>query len=245
MKAWSFQEDYIVCKFCEKHKYPFVEEVFLDEIINKLEAEGYPSRSRSAVKKRVYDCIGLLCGRDMPSVSDLQKERCNGFSNRKYARHISEELQAYLERNCTYTDETILEIATNVAPNTIALRPIGAATPTFRELLRIYIHRSNMTEAQVYKRAQIGRDTFSNIYSGKRGASKEVVMRLCFGLKLSYDEAVDFMASANCGFNTSEIRDLVVVYFLKNKIYDTYEVNAELCERNEKMLFDGRYAYYQ
>lgn len=70
MKAWSFQEDYIVCKFCEKHEYLFVEEAFLDEIINKLEAEGYPSRSRSAVKKRVYDCIGLLWGRDMMLVAN-------------------------------------------------------------------------------------------------------------------------------------------------------------------------------
>ena len=37
----------------------------------------------------------------------------------------------------------------------------------------------------------------------------------------------------------------VVVYFLKNKIYDTYEVNVELHERHEAVLFDGRYEYYK
>ena len=245
MKTWSFEEDYILCKICDEHKYVFAEDELLDTLMKKFEEVGVEARSKSAVQKRAYDCLRLLCGENPSNVPAVQKERCEGFNCRKQEKTHSEELQSYLNQNYACADESVLEVATKVAPNTTALLPIGEATPTFRELLRSYINRNNMTEPQVYKRAQIGRDTFSNIYSGKRSASKQAVMRLCFGLKLTYDEAVGFMASADHGFNTSETLDLVVVYFLKNKIYDTYKVNAELCERNEKVLFDGRYAYYQ
>ena len=243
MKTWSFEEEYILCKVCDEYKYVVVEDELLDTLMYKLEKAGSRGRSGKAVLKRAYDCMRLLCGENLPNVSAVQRERCQGFNRRKQMRACSEELQSYLDQNYAHADETMLKIATNVAPNTMALLPIGEATPTFIDLLRTYISRNNMTEPQVYKHAQIGRDTFSNIYSGKRAASKEVVMRLCFGLKLTYDEAVGFMAAADHGFNTSTTLDLVVVYFLQNKIYDTYAVNVELHERNEKVLFDGRYTH--
>lgn len=245
MKNWSFEEDYILCQACDKWGYMFDGDESFDALMKKFEEAGFGTRSRTAVQKRAYDCMKLFMGQELAHVSDIQKERCECFAKRKQMRAYSEELQAFLNRNHVYADTMVLDAITNVAPNTIALLPIGEVGPTFTELLCTYIKRSNMTEPQVYKRAQIGRDTFSNIYSGKKGASKEVVMRLCFGLKLTYDEAVGFMASANHGFNKSKILDLVVMYFLKNQIYDTYEVNAELYERHEAVLFDGRYGYYQ
>ena len=245
MKNWSFEEDYILCQVCDECKYVFAEYDLLDTLMKKFEEAGFEARSRSAVRKRAYDCISLLCGEDRPRVSAVQKERCECYINRKRKQVDSEGLQAFLNKNYICTDTAVLDAATNVAPNTTALLPVGELGPTFKELLCAYIKRSNMTEPQIYKRAQIGRDTFCNIYAGKKGASKEVVMRLCFGLKLSYDEAVGFMAAANHGFNNSKILDLVVVYFLKNQIYDTYEVNAELHERHEPVLFDGRYGYYE
>lgn len=245
MKNWSFEEDYILCQVCDECKYVFAENELLDTLMKKFEEAGFETRSRSAIRKRAYDCISLLSGQQLPRVSILQKERCECFVNRKQLQACSEGLQAYIDRNYACADTTLLDTVANVAPNTTAMLPVGEVGPTFTELLRTYINRSKMTEPQVYKRAQIGRDTFSNIYSGKKGASKKVVMRLCFGLKLTYDEAVGFMAAADHGFNPSDILDLVVVYFLKNKIYDTYEVNAELCERHEAVLFDGRYGYYE
>lgn len=245
MRNWSFEEDYILCQVCDECKYAFIENELLDTLMKKFEESGFEARSRSAVQKRAHDCISLLSGQELPHVSAIQKERCDCFVNRTQMQAYSEGLQAFLNKNYVCADATVLDAITNVTPNMTALLPIGEAGPTFLELLCTYIKRSNMTEPQVYKRAQIGRDTFSNIYSGKKGASKKVVMQLCFGLKLTYDEAVGFMAAANHGFNPSNILDLVVVYFLKNKIYDTYEVNAELYERKVAVLFDGRYGYYK
>ena len=243
MKPWSFEEDYILCKICDENKYVFIEAELLDTIIRKLETAGFEDRSRSAVRKRAFDCISLLCGQDARYVSDIQKDRCEWFSRRKQAQHNSEEIQSYVDKNYACNDAADLEAIATAAPNIMELLPIDSPTPTFVELLRTYINRSNMTEPQVYKRAQIGRDTFSKIYSGKKGASKDTVMQLCFGLKLTYNESVQFMTTANHGFNSSNIRDLVIMYFLKNQVYDTYEVNAELFERKERLLFDGRYAY--
>ncbi len=245
MKNWSFEEDYILCQACDKWGYMFDGDECFDALMKKFEEAGFGTRSRTAVQKRAYDCMKLFLGQELSRISAIQKERCECFINRKRKQVDLEGLQAFLNKNCVCADTTMLDAVSNVAPDTTALLPIGEVGPTFKDLLTAYIKRSNMTEPQVYKRAQIGRDTFCNIYAGKKGASKEVVMRLCFGLKLTYDEAVGFMAAANHGFNNSKILDLVVMYFLKNQIYDTYEVNAELYERHEPMLFDGRYGYYQ
>ena len=245
MKKWTFKEDYIVCTICDERKDVFSETELLDTLMKKLEDAGCVGRSRKAVRRRAYDCLGLLRGKKLPNVSPVQKEHCEGFNRWKQARTHSEELQSFLNENYVCADTTVLDAIANVAPDTTALLPIGEVGPSFTELLCTYINRNNMTEPQVYKRAHMGRDTFSKIYSGKKGASKQMVMRLCFGLKLTYDEAVGFMAAANHGFNNSEILDLVVVYFLKNRIYDTYEVNVELYERNEELLFDLKYGYYK
>lgn len=245
MKKWSFEEDYILCKVCGEHKYVFAEDELLDTLISKLGEAGFFGRSRSAVKKRAYNCIGLLHGRDMSSVPDLQKERCVWFFNRKQTQHISEELQSYINRNYVRNDVADLGAIATTAPNMTALLPIGSVGPTFQELLFIYISRLNTGDPEIYHRAQISRATFSNIRSGKKGVSKKTLKQLCFGLKLTYDEAVALMAAADCAFNPSDIGDLVVVYFLKNRIYDTYEVNAELYERKQPLLFSGDVAYYK
>lgn len=242
---WTFEEDYIICRFCEDHQDLIITGEILGELMEKLVCEGFATRSKTAVQRRAKDCQNLFYGWEVPRASALQKERCKCFVRRKLEQEKYSDLELFLENRYGFSEETDLGTFTTAAPSVAALLPIDSPSPTFVELLRTYINRRNMTEPEVYRRAQIGRDTFSKIYSGKKGASKDTVMQLCFGLKLTYEESVLFMSTANHGFNSSEIRDLVVVYCLKNQMYDTYKVNVELCERKEKILFDGRYPYYQ
>jgi hypothetical protein len=93
-----------------------------------------------------------------------------------------------------------------------------------------------MKDSEVYRRSCVGRDVFCNIRNGK-GVSKRTIKQLCFGLKLSYEDAVTLLASAGYAFSNNDIGDLVVAYFLKNKIYDIYEANIELYERKQTLLF--------
>ena len=126
---------------------------------------------------------------------------------------------------------------TGTANSTTALVPLEPLGPSFRELLFKFIDDRKMKDSEVYKRSYVGRDTFSNIRSGKKSPSKKTVKQLCFGLKLSYDDAVVFMASAGYAFSNNDIGDLVVAYFLKNKIFDIFQANIELYERKQPLLF--------
>ena len=48
-----------------------------------------------------------------------------------------------------------------------------------------------------------------------------------------------------CVIKAEEGETQQITDYKKNKIYDTYEVNAELYERKVAVLFDGRYGYYK
>ena len=80
MRNWSFEEDYILCQVCDECKYVFAENELLDTLMKKFEEAGFETRSRSAIRKRAYDCISLLSGQQLPRVSILQKERCECFT---------------------------------------------------------------------------------------------------------------------------------------------------------------------
>ena len=67
--------------------------------------------------------------------------------------------------------------------------------------------------------------------------SKKTIIQLCFGLKLSYEESVLLLSSAEFAFSNNSVFDLVIIYFLKNRNYDIFAANAELYDRNEKLLF--------
>ena len=244
MRTWSFEEDYILCKVCDEHKYVFLVDELLDTLMNKLEDAGFAVRSRSAVRKRAHDCISLLCGQAPAHVPIQQKEICQWFACREQLHVHLEDVQSHLDKNNVRPVTIDLNTTASATPRSNAFLPIGSPEPKFQDLLIAYMNRKNMAETKVYKHAQIGRDTFSKIRTGKKGASKDTVMRLCFGLELTYDEAVAFMAKASYAFDDSDIRDLVIMYFLKNQIYTTYDVNAELYDRKERTLFDGRYPHY-
>ena len=241
---WTFEEDYIICKFCEDHQNFIIAGEILDELTEKLLGAGFITRSKSAVQRRAKDCQNLICGWEVSHASAVQKERCKSFARRKLEQERYRGLERFLDSNYVNSEADALDTIATAMPSTIALLPIDSAGPTFLDLLYTHINQRNMKDSEIYKRAQISRATFSNIRSGKKGISKQTLMQLCFGLKLTYDESVALMAAADCAFNTSNIRDLVVIYFLKNRIYDTYEVNAELYERNLPLLFSGKMAYY-
>ena len=194
---WTFEEDYIICSFCEGHKYRTIADECLDELMDKLVGAGFGTRSKAAVNRRANDYQSLLCGWGAVHIPAIQKERCESFIRRKLERERYRGLELFLDSSYVSGEADPLEAFATTAPSLIALRPIGSVGPTFLDLLYTYIDQRNMKDSEIYKRAQISRATFSNIRSGKKGVSKKTIMQLCFGLKLTYDEAVALMAAAN------------------------------------------------
>jgi len=101
---------------------------------------------------------------------------------------------------------------------------------TFGRTLMAYVRkRCNGNASVCYKHAGISRQVYSKIISSpETRASKRTVMQLCIGLRLSYQEAVDFMAAAGYGFAKSSYEDMTFAWCLENGVYSIFDVNELL-----------------
>ncbi len=118
------------------------------------------------------------------------------------------------------------------------VNPLNYATNlTFVQQLRYYILIKNLIETDVYKAALMDRRLFSKIISNKDyKPSKDTVLALIFALKLDINEAADLLERAGYTLSHSIKRDIIIEYFIKEKIYNLNNVNAFLYNMDEKII---------
>ena len=108
---------------------------------------------------------------------------------------------------------------------------------TFSEMMTRLVEESGEKNSVVYNRAQIDRQLFSRIKRNKNyQPSKDTAVALALALKLDFDKAKDFLATAGYTLTKSK-RDLIISFFMENKIFDTALLNDYLYEYNQPVLF--------
>lgn len=96
----------------------------------------------------------------------------------------------------------------------------------------------DLNSPDVYKKVYISKQTFSKAISLKDyHPGKETAIQVCFGLKLNLNESLELLESAGYTLSKSIISDLIIRYYLDNKIYDIEKVNDTLYEYNLKLLY--------
>lgn len=108
---------------------------------------------------------------------------------------------------------------------------------TFSTKLLLYIDRSKLTDANIYKKAGIDRRHFSKIrcdiyYQPK----KATAIALCMALKLNLEETEELLGMAGYSLSSSDTGDLVVKFCIEREIYDLTEVNEALDYFGQKLL---------
>ena len=100
---------------------------------------------------------------------------------------------------------------------------------TFSQRLLRMIDERGMTDSEAYTKAYVDRRHFSKIRKDVNYVSnKKTVLAFTIALELSLDEAKDLLASAGFALSRSSKTDIIVAYFLQNKIYDMFEINDVL-----------------
>ena len=100
---------------------------------------------------------------------------------------------------------------------------------TFSQRLLRMIDERGMTDSEAYTKAYVDRRHFSKIRKDVNYVpNKKTVLAFTIALELSLDEAKDLLASAGFALSRSSKTDIIVAYFLQNKIYDMFEINDVL-----------------
>lgn len=108
---------------------------------------------------------------------------------------------------------------------------------TFQQRLFKLIDESGMDDVTVYKKANIDRKVFSRIrckedYKPK----KKTAVAFAIALKLDMPTMLDLLSRAEIAFSPSNKFDLIITYFITNKNYDIFEINAALFKYGQPIL---------
>lgn len=103
-------------------------------------------------------------------------------------------------------------------------------------LLRL-IRTLGMTEVEVYKNANLSRKLFSKIRTGNGYLpGKRTVLALAIGMQLDLEQTSDLLKQAGYALAGNQRLDLVVEYFVRQRCYDIYKINAVLFQYGLPLL---------
>lgn len=116
---------------------------------------------------------------------------------------------------------------------------LGNTGETFQQKLFELIDRSGMDDVTVYKKANIDRKVFSRIrckpdYKPK----KKTAVAFAIALELDMPTMIDLLSRAEIAFSPSSKFDLIISFFVTNKVYDIYKINAALFKYGQPILGD-------
>ena len=115
--------------------------------------------------------------------------------------------------------------------------PVLEVGETFQERLFALIDERKLTDAEVYKRANLDRKLFSKIRCNPAyKPGKRTAVALAIALKLNLDQTVDLLGRAEMALSPSSKFDLIVEYCIEHEIYDIFEINALLFAYDQPLL---------
>ena len=108
---------------------------------------------------------------------------------------------------------------------------------TFAVTLLKLIEAKGMQDVECYKRANVSRQTWYKILNERDyKPSKNTVLCFAIALKLSLEETKSLLKTVGFALSKSSKFDVIIEYFLINKIYDIFIINETLFDFDQPCL---------
>lgn len=108
---------------------------------------------------------------------------------------------------------------------------------SFKEMLFRLIDERDLKDSDVYKKANVTKQTFWKIKNKEDYTPKKsTVLALAIAIELSIDETEDLLRKVGYALSNSNKFDVIVSYFLENKSYKIHEINMVLFKYDQELL---------
>ena len=205
-----------VGKYIDKYFVPERDDITVDSEMKSIFNRITNFRNRKAASKKCSEI-------DEPNVADYEIDES-----------AVEQFDVSSMRKVKITDGMSGSI-----PTTRKIEDLmGQMDETFSQRLLRLIDERGMTDSEAYNKAYVDRRHFSKIRKDVNYTpNKKTVLAFSIALELSIDEAKDLLNSAGFAFSRSSKTDIIVAYFLQNKIYDMFEIN-EILDAYGQQIFE-------
>lgn len=108
---------------------------------------------------------------------------------------------------------------------------------SFVDKMLEHINRKQLRDSTVYKTAQVDRRLFSKIVSDRTyKPAKDTCIAFVLALQLPLDDAIDLLSRAGYTLSHSSKRDVIIEYFIRERVYNLNDINDVLYRLGQKVL---------
>ena len=124
------------------------------------------------------------------------------------------------------------------APKAMSLSQLLENTDAgFSETLLKLIDRTGKKDSEIYTRANVSRQHFSKIRNNPAyKPTKSTAIAFAIALELDMEQTRDLIGRAGFALTRSSKFDVIIMYFIENRNYDLYDINATLYEFDQSLL---------